>query len=103
METPKNAEQKRLFNTEMAFESLNRPKNIDFSRQTTEEHEKLKDEIAEDMSKTLIQNFSPEDRLDVFIKVRRNLERSLTENINEMANRLEHEVEYFEKLKQIIY
>jgi hypothetical protein len=103
METPINAEKKRLFNTEMAFESLNRPKNIDFSRPTTEEHEKQKDQIAEDMSKTLIQNFSPEDRLDVFIKVRRNLERSLTKTVNEMANKLEYEVEYFEKLKKIIY
>ena len=103
METPINAEKKRLFNTEMAFESLNRPKNIDFSRETTEEHEKQKDKFSDDISNGLIQNFSPEDRLDVFIKVRRNLERSLTKTVNEMANKLEYEVEYFEKLKKIIY
>lgn len=99
-------EQERLMPTiklDMAFEQINRPKSVNFDRPTTEEHEKRKHEIANDISDSLISNLSPEDRFDVFNNVRSRLESALKSQVEEMAYKLESDSKYFEGLRNLIY
>jgi hypothetical protein len=99
-------EQERLMPTiklDMAFEQINRPKSVIFDRPTTEEHEKRKHEIANDISDSLIANLSPEDRFDVFNNIRSRLESALKSQVEEMAYRLQSDSKYFEGLKNLIY
>ena len=71
------------FKVDMAFEQINRPKNFAFDRTTTEEHEKRKHEIADNIATELIANLSPEDRFDVFNNVRSRLENVLKSQVEE--------------------
>lgn len=91
------------FRVNMAFEQLIRVPSVDFSRPTTEEDEKRKYEIADNIATELIANLSPEDRLDVFNNVRSRLESALKSQVEDMAYKLENETKYFENLKNIIY
>ena len=91
------------FKVDMAFEQINRPKNLAFDRPTTEEHEKRKHEIADNIATELISNLSPEDRLDVFSNVRSRLENALKSQVEDMACKLESDVKYFEALRNLIY
>ena len=91
------------FKLDMAFEQINRPKNFAFDRPTTEEHEKRKHEIADNIATELIANLSPEDRFDVFNQVRTQLEIALKEQAEEMAYKIESDSKYFELLRNLIY
>ncbi len=91
------------FKIDMAFEQVNRPKSFAFDRPTTEEHEKIKHEIADSIANELIANLSPEDRFDVFNNVRSRLENALKSQVEEMAYKLESEGKYFEALRNLIY
>ena len=88
---------------DLAFEKLERTESISFERTTTEEHERRKKEIAEDISTGLIGNLSPEDRLEVFNIVRSRLEKALKSQVEEMSERLENEMAYFDAIQEIIY
>ena len=91
------------FKLDMAFEQIDKPKSFAFDRPTTEEHEKRKREIADNIATELIANLSPEDRFDVFNYVRSRLENALKSQVEEMAYKLESEGKYFEALRNLIY
>jgi hypothetical protein len=82
---------------ERPIETINVPMAIDnkkeyqrqiFDRPTTEEHEKTKKEFSTSVSKELIGSFSAEDRFDIFNDIRRELEKALRSQVEDMAYRL---------------
>jgi hypothetical protein len=88
---------------DMAFEQVNRPKRQIMDRPTTEEHEAKKKDFASQVSKELINAFTPEDRFDIFNEIRSNLEKALKEQAEQMAYKIESDVKYFELIKNLIY
>ena len=74
-----------------------------FDRPTTEEYEKKKKDFSMSVSKELIGGFSAEDRFDIFNDIRRELEKALRSQVEDMAYRLKTDNEYFEGLKNLIY
>ena len=92
-----------VMDIKMAIDNKPEYKRQIFERPTTEEHEKKKKEFALSVSKELISQFTPEDRFDIFNEVRRELETSLRQTVEEMAYELDGKSKYFEGLKNLIY
>jgi hypothetical protein len=102
MEATRGNVEKERFS--MAIDRIDRPDNFErVATPTTEEHEKKKKELALKFSKELIDNFTPEDRFDIFNDVRRELETHLRGECEDMFNDLNRQKERFELLTNIIY
>lgn len=100
------SEQERILPTikvDMAIDNKKEYQRQIFDRPTTEEHEKKKKDFAMSVSKELINSFTPEDRFDIFNDIRRELEKALRVQVEDMAYRLKTDNEYFEGLKNLIY
>ena len=92
-----------VMDIKMAIDNKPEFKRVIFERPTTEEHEKKKMDIALQFSKEMINTFSPEDRFDIFNDIRKEFEKALRQQCEEMAYRLESETKYFDGLKSLIY
>lgn len=88
---------------DMAIDNKKEYQRQIFDRPTTEEHEKKKKDFAMTVSKEFINSFSAEDRFDIFNDIRRELEKALRVQVEDMAYRLKTDNEYFEGLKNLIY
>jgi len=89
--------------TDMAIDNKREYKRQIFDRPTTEEYEKRKIEFAGSVSNEMINSFSAEDRFDIFNIIRRELEKALRIQCEELANKLKNDTEYFEGIKNLIY
>ena len=103
MYTEKSENLEQAIRIDMAFEQVNRPKRQIMDRPTTEEHEAKKKDFASQVSKELINSFSPEDRFDIFNEIRSNLERELKTEAENLAYKLDSESKYLDLLKNLIY
>lgn len=103
MNTEERVERNVRFSTNMAFEQVNRETVALLARPTTEECEIRKQDFVKDVTKALVDNFTPEDRFEIFRNIRENLEKALKFQVEEMACKLESDVDYFENLKKLIY
>jgi len=105
MHTEKSEQERPIdaINVSMAIDNKKEYQRQIFDRPTTEEHEKKKKEFSISVSKELINSFSAEDRFDIFNDIRRELEKALRSQVEDMAYRLRTDNEYFEGLKNLIY